>query len=92
MGACWHVGPCGIGCEGYVANPQAGQAREVMPPLRWVPDQVSEWEKIAKQLEAQLQISMEQTRIAQETCREAQKTAEEAIKMLNDHLKVCSTR
>lgn len=33
---CCHVGPCGPGCDGWVMNPPA--AREVMPPMQWIPD------------------------------------------------------
>lgn len=28
---CWHVGPCGVGCDGYTTNPQPQPAAPVYP-------------------------------------------------------------
>lgn len=79
---CWHVGPHGPGCDGYVEPAN----RFIVTP----PDfHSADWESIAKQLEARLQISMEQTRVAQETARAAQAACEEALMALRDHLKIC---
>ena len=86
---CWHVGPCGVGCDGYIPP---GQAREVMPPAQWIPDPVNAWKGIAEKLEAQLAVSMEQTNIAQENCRKAQEACEQALTLLREHLKVCTSR
>lgn len=31
---CWHVGPCGPGCDSYVVNPPPGQPIPMYPPVQ----------------------------------------------------------